>query len=472
MRHALTAWREPLVTFIAMALAVGLVSIVAPTPGALVLAGVLTMTMSRNRLANSWRGRAEALVLLPVIALLTIGVGYLLKTMPLAGAFSFVAAMFVSIWLRRFGPIPTRIGTLIALPFVTLLLVPGISAGHSRYGALLIALTALVVVVAIRLVAIGSGFLAAEKPHLHEAPAKTSSALRPIASTRMALQLAIALTLAFAVGWSIFPGHDSWVVLTAFIVCSGNRGRVDVLYKSGLRVAGAIAGTLLAAGLGSLLPMADLSGFALTVSILVILGIGLWLRSWTYALWAFAMTLVASLLQGVISPLSYGDTTQLWLRVIAIVAGALCGLASSWFVLPVRSEPVVRRRLADALATLSAFLAERTPETQSQVEFALAGLNEIAPPWKSWDRVARPRQSLRRPGQWIRLAESSIEMALHSAEAPGSLRRLLGETRKALREPDAIGPALLALEEAFRTQLKPVLQSSEDGSMSQRESHA
>jgi uncharacterized membrane protein YccC len=381
--------------------------------------------------------------------------------------------MFVSIWLRRFGPVWTRIGTLLALPFVTLLLVPGISVGlaHSRFGAMAIALVALIVVVVIRLVAIGSGFLAVDAPRPEATMPKAPSALRPIASTRMALQLAIALVLAFALGWTVFPGHYSWVVLTAFIVCSGNRGRVDVLYKSGLRVAGAVAGTVVAATLNILHPQVEMSGFAMTLTVLGILGIGLWLRSWTYALWALAMTLVASLLQGIASPIPQGDVIQLWQRVFAIVGGALCGVLSSWLVLPVRSEPVVRRRLADALAALSAFFADRTPENRSQVEAALLSLNEIAPPWMSWERVARPRQSLRRPGQWIRLANSSIDMALRFGDVPGSLRRMLGDTRKALREPEAIGPALLALNEAFRAQLT-VQQPSPDGSIFRPESLA
>jgi uncharacterized membrane protein YccC len=37
----------------------------------------------------------------------------------------------------------------------------------------------------------------------------------------MALQMAVALSAAFAAGFLVFPDHWGWCVLTAFIVCSG-----------------------------------------------------------------------------------------------------------------------------------------------------------------------------------------------------------------------------------------------------------
>ena len=42
----------------------------------------------------------------------------------------------------------------------------------------------------------------------------------------------------------MFGSHWIWVVLTAYIVCSGNRGRGDVVHKSAIRVIGAACGTL------------------------------------------------------------------------------------------------------------------------------------------------------------------------------------------------------------------------------------
>ena len=47
----------------------------------------------------------------------------------------------------------------------------------------------------------------------------------------MALQMGVALSAAFAIGLLFFPQHWGWSVLTAFIVCSGARGRGDAAYK-------------------------------------------------------------------------------------------------------------------------------------------------------------------------------------------------------------------------------------------------
>ena len=52
----------------------------------------------------------------------------------------------------------------------------------------------------------------------------------------MAPQMAAALAAAFTVGHAGFGEHWPWVVLTAFIVHSGNRGRLEVAYKSLLRL--------------------------------------------------------------------------------------------------------------------------------------------------------------------------------------------------------------------------------------------
>jgi hypothetical protein len=469
-RHSLLrGWRQPVITMVSMALSVGLVAVVSPQPGALVLVGALAMTMSRNRLVLTWRGRVEAVILLPAIALATAAVGLLLEFVPVVGAVAFIAAMFLAIWLRRYGAIWARIGSLIALPFITLLIVPGGGAGTTLWGAAVLSIVALVVVVVVRLAAEMTKFVprergsgtrsAADRGARRDKDAKPSpvrtSSLRPIASTRMAIQIAVALSGAFPLGWFMFPGHVTWAVLTAYLVCSGNRGRADVLYKSGLRIVGAVAGTIAAGFVLALTPAGHplLQGPLLVVVLLSILGVGLWLREWTYAAWALAMTLVITLLQGAVIPVEHASgATQLWERVLAIVVGAACGLAASWFVLPIRSEGVVRRRLADALAALSECLTAPSPEADNQISEALSRLDEVARPWNAWEQVSWWRQTSRKPGQWMRLVHESVRLARVHPDANGPVRRALGEARKSLREPLAIGPALVNLRDALAQQ--------------------
>ncbi len=113
--------------------------------------------------------------------------------------------------------------------------------------------------------------------------------------TRMALQMLVALALAFAIGMFAFPQHWSWVVLTAFIVCSGAVGRGDAIYKGLLRVGGAIGGTLIAAILSR---VAMPNGTVSAAVIFVVLFFGIWLRTVNYAYWAACATLIFALLQG------------------------------------------------------------------------------------------------------------------------------------------------------------------------------
>ena len=452
-----TNWRQPLLTAVGMAISVGLLALVDPQPGPLVLAAVLAMTISRNKLVTNWRGRAEAVILLPFIGLATAGVGYLFVSLPIVGAVAYVTAMFLSIYLRRFGPLWTRVGSLIALPFITLLIAPGAGVGTPPLVVALLSLGVLVIVVALRLLAEVTGFLPRARPvQGREAPDKGGT--RPMASTRMAIQMAIALTAAFVIGALVFPAHVTWVVLTAFIVCSGNRGRADVLYKSGLRIVGAAIGTVVASiGLvwlapgHSLLAHSFLQGPVLVVSLLVIIAIGLWLREWTYAAWAVVMTLVITLLQGTAIHVQAGTGgEQLWIRILAIIVGAACGLVASWFVLPVRSEGVVRKRVAEALAALSDYAAEQTPATDHDLGVALEKLDEVAAPWNALERVTGWRKTARKPGQWMHLVHECAGLVRANPKLTSAARRALGEARRSMRDPDAIGASLLALRDELQ----------------------
>jgi hypothetical protein len=95
---------------------------IASGSGPAVLAVVLSLSLSRSHLDRDLRGRIEAAIALPVIGLVAVGVGILLHRAPWLGALVFVAGMFLSIWLRRLGPMARRAGSLIALPFVVLLI--------------------------------------------------------------------------------------------------------------------------------------------------------------------------------------------------------------------------------------------------------------------------------------------------------------------------------------------------------------
>ena len=426
---------------------------IAPEPGPAVLAVVLCLSFSRSHLDHDLRGRLEAAVALPLVGLVAVGVGALLRHMPWVGAAVFVAGMFMSIWLRRFGLMAKRAGSLIALPFVVILTTPYIPPRHASHlmailAPIIVALLALVWVAAFQAAARHLGML----PPLRKAVAATVTAppqegsLHPSASTRMAIQMAVALAASFLVGYLFFTQRWAWIVLTAFIVNSGNRGRLDVAYKSVLRIVGAGIGTIVALTLSIHFGNHDATTAAL---ILAAVFLGLWLRPLNYAWWALFITIALALLQGF-----SGATAQaiLWPRLEEIVIGAIIGVASAWLVYPVRSTAVLRRRIADALAALSDALNPATEERKPDAFVAaLDQVEQVAPAFRA-SRLLTPWQKTVHPADWIDALFACREAALvliNEGATPGEARKGVGAARRAMREPETLLPALQALRDAM-----------------------
>jgi hypothetical protein len=448
------AGREAVVTMLAMLATLGCAMAIDAEPGPAVLAVVLCLSFARSHLDRDLRGRLEAAVALPIVGLLATAVGMLLLHAPWLGALVFVAGMFVSIWLRRFGPMTRRAGSLIALPFVVILTTPHVPS--QRLGPLMAALVPIVVA----LLALGwvAAFhaLARRLRVLPPAQAATTtgiavaptheSSLRPIASTRMAIQMAVALALSFVVGYTFFAQRWAWIVLTAFIVNSGNRGRLDVAYKSVLRVLGAAFGTVLALGFSVHLGSHDGATVAL---ILAAVFFGIWLRPLGYAWWALFVTLALALLQGFEGR---SPTHDLGLRLEEIVIGAVIGVAAAWLVYPVRSRNVLRRRIADALAVLGDAVDPATPpRTRDEALAAWAQVAQIAPAFRA-SRWAVRRGEAAQPADWIDALHACIDPAialLEQGAVPVEVRRSIGAARKALREPEQLLPALRQLRDCL-----------------------
>jgi uncharacterized membrane protein YccC len=410
-----------------------------------VLAVVLALTLSRTQRDADRTARLEAVVEVPLIALVASEVGRLLIDHPDVADALFVLALSGSIWVRRFGWRATRAGTLIALPFIALLTtpVPPRAGVPDRLWTAVVALIPVLWVTVAQMSAIRLGLLPAvpDTHHPHR-PARRPGQIP--ASTKMALQMAVALGAAFAVGRIAFDRHWPWVVITAFIVCSGNRGRGDVAYKSAQRLGGALAGTVLATVLDGATPA---GGSASVLGIFAVLAIGSWLRPFAYGFWAAAVTGALSLLYGYFGESGSG---VLLTRLEGIVIGAALGLLASWFVLPVRTRDVLRRRLADALAELSGFLSALGTEPHALgahrigFEGALAQLEQIAPPLRVHRRIGGRGQAA---DAIDALGECRGALAELAGASPGSFERLaphvnalarrVGAMRRALRDRES-----------------------------------
>ncbi|GAB3782448.1 FUSC family protein [Dyella agri] len=451
---ALQALPEAVLAMAAALLTLACAQWLAPGPGSAVLAVVLSLSLARSRLDRDRRGRLEAAVALPLVGLAATGVGLLLRDAPWLGAAAFTLGVSASVWLRQFGELARRASRLIALPFVAVLTVPHLS-GVQRGP-----LPAVLVPVAVALLALAwvslldvlgrrlrllPDMLPAHRPPA--APARTSPGrMRPSATTRMALQMAVALAIAFAVGHAGFGRHWPWVVLTAFIVHSGNRGRLEVAYKSLLRLGGAAGGTLAAALLAA---PAGTHGSGTAAMVLLAVFLGSWLRPLNYAWWALCVTVALALLQNYAG---LPATSEMTLRLAAIATGAAIGVAVGWLVLPVPSTGVLRRRMADALAALGEALDPAiTPRRPAHFVHALNAVVSLAPAFRA-ARMLGLRPRWRQPADWIEALAGCRAPALTLIEqgaTPGNVRRAVGAARQALRETERLLPALLALREAM-----------------------
>jgi uncharacterized membrane protein YccC len=141
----------------------------------------------------------------------------------------------------------------------------------------------------------------------------------------------------------------------------------------------------------------------------------------------------------------------LWPRLQEIVIGAVIGVAAAWFVLPISSIAVLRRRIADALAVLSTALDPATPSPITE-DFiaAVASVEQLAPAFRAWRLLSRRFITIQ-PADWIDTLNGCVASAsalITYRAIPAGLRAELGKARRAMRDPVEILPALQALKRA------------------------
>jgi hypothetical protein len=370
-----------------------------------ILSAVLCLGISRAPERHGFVALLRRCIAVPVIALGVSLIGFTFLHAPLAGAMLFTLGMSASVALREYGRVASAMGRTIAFTLIAMLVVPVAIDRSAGVGVTIVLLLAAAIVA--QLCAWGATALAniGGSPPISAGvpPQRKKSVGKPeagkLSSThRMALQMLVALTLSFAIGMTVFRLHWPWVVLSAFIVTSGAIGRGDALYKGLLRVAGAISGTLVA----ELLTFVHVgSSVEYAALIFAVLFVGIWLRQINYAYWAACATLLFALLQG---PQSSPGVALFGTRVVCILIGAVCGVLATWFVVPIRSSHVVRRRLADAMGDMRDVL---TGETRD-LEHHTAQLERIAPAWRLHRTVLAREAPHAHPATWIERAHALL----------------------------------------------------------------
>ena len=392
-----------------------------------ILTATLALSLSRGMEIPNLREFAAQLVLLPLIALSAGLVGSALLKLPAVGAILFIVGIVVSILLRKHGPVARTIGRIVATPLIAILVVPvrieGI-AGRWLPVALMLAagLTAMMCSAGAAWLANRIGWIQADLGQPAPASKVPESAGRPLhIAERMALQMLVALGLAFVIGMIVFPAHWAWIVLTAFIVCSGTVSRGDAVYKGLMRLGGAIGGAVLAAAMAHVAlrePVAD------AAAIFAIVFVGTWLRQINYAWWAVCATLIFALLQG---PQDEAILSALGMRIVCILIGALCGIAAAWFVYPIRTEQLVRKRVAETLHVLRDALVSGLAPDMSELDRRAAELDRLAPPLRLHRRLVGSANALTHPSVWMDRAQALIAQARNADFDRAELRTQMRE---------------------------------------------
>ncbi|MES2170505.1 MAG: FUSC family protein [Actinomycetota bacterium] len=459
MRFSLADTRDAAVTLVSMLLSFGSVLVLQQAfgldDGLLVLSVALSMTLSRTNAGRSTREQLFGLVIVPVVALAAFGVGALLLDLPIAGSVLFIVAVSGAIWLRRFGPLTSRIGTFIAPPFIAVLITPApaMPSGHGAFlpWAAVVAIIAAGWSLLTRLLAQCTGLLSPTRLASPAPLASPAREVRPRApgerrlapSTRMAIQLAAALAAAFLIGHLLLGQHWPWVVITAYVVTSGNRGRGDVVYKGVMRTVGALVGTAAATLLAGLFPPGDAVAI---VGVFVALAIGLALRAINYSFWAASVTAALALLYGYFGE---GGEQLLLNRIVGVLIGGVLAVVCAWFILPIRTRDVLRRRMFDSLAALNDVLGtartdpERLPDEAARFRASLAAIDQLVPTLRAADVILRLRRVEQRHGHVVtalKRCAAPVETLAGVAPAElaeaskriGQLSRRVGSLRRAL----------------------------------------
>jgi hypothetical protein len=368
-----------------------------------ILSAVLCLGLTRAPERHGLVALIRRILTIPVVALGASLVGAAFLRAPILGAALFTVGMAASVALRQYGRVASGLARTIALTLMAMLVVPApidrsagivVALGLLIAGAVIAQLCAWAVVIVAR----RFGWIVVSEAAPRHKPERLAQPGALSVTNRMALQMLVALSAAFVIGMLVFRLHWPWVVLSAFIVTSGAIGRGDAIYKALLRVAGAIGGTLLA----ELLSFVHVSNsIEYAALIFAVLFAGIWLRQINYAYWAACATLLFALLQG---PQS-GPSLQLFgVRVLCIVIGAACGVIATWFVFPIRSSQVVRRRLADAMGDMRDVLGGETRDLGHHA----AQLERIAPAWRLHRALLAREEAHAHPATWIERAHALL----------------------------------------------------------------
>ncbi|MGZ4582841.1 MAG: FUSC family protein [Mycobacterium sp.] len=190
--------------------------------------------------------------------------------------------------------------------------------------------------------------------------AEEPTGLRP--TTRQAIQVSVAASLAIVAGELVSPARWYWAVIAAFVIFAGTNSWGETLTKGWQRLLGTILGVpcgVLVATLFSGDKTASL------VAIFVCLFCAFYFLTVTYSLMTFWITTMLALLYGLLGQFSFG---VLMLRIEETAIGAVIGATVAIVVLPTNTRTAIRNDTRAFLTALSALIEISTATMFSEDE--------------------------------------------------------------------------------------------------------
>lgn len=190
-----------------------------------------------------------------------------------------------------------------------------------------------------------AGDVAAPTPPVAKPAEDPVSGLRP--TTRQAIQVAIATTLAIIAGEALSPDRWYWAVIAAFVTFAGTTSFGETLTKGWQR----LLGTLLGVPSGVLVATAVSGNTAAAVAMIFLcLFFAFYLMTVSYSLMIFWITTMLALLYGLLGQFS---VDVLVLRIEETAIGTAIGVGVAVLVLPARTGTAIRAAACEFLAELS-----------------------------------------------------------------------------------------------------------------------
>jgi uncharacterized membrane protein YccC len=181
-----------------------------------------------------------------------------------------------------------------------------------------------------------------------DSPTPPETPPRPgmLPTTRQAVQVAVAATLAIVVGEIVSPSHWYWAAIAAFVIFAGTNSWAETLDKGWQRLLGTVLGVPSGVLVATLVSGNNIAAMAM---IFVCLFCAFYFMKVTYSLMTFWISTMLALMYGLLGEFTYG---LLVLRIEETAVGAVIGIASAMLVLPINTRAKIRDDARTFLLTL------------------------------------------------------------------------------------------------------------------------